>query len=267
MSTFPVTLEITPPAAPRPSVLLRRAGALGAGVRRVNVIQRPERWASLPASIELQRAGFEPVWHLANRGRSMAAIEDDVARAGEAGLGRVLCIRGEHKAEDDADTPRIREVVRLVRRRLPEAHVSVTLNPFGPRERVLSNLRAKLDAGAHGVQTQVTFDLFSLAPFADTIRAEHPRVTVTPMLMPTLSTRAAVRLSRRLAIPLPPGLLDRLERFGADAGWEHFASFARAIARSPLYDGLAVMTPIDPDPTFCARLREELAWASPEPEA
>ena len=31
-----------------------------------------------------------------------------------------------------------------------------------------------------------------------------------------------------------------------------------AVARSPLYDGLAIMTPIDPDPDFMTRLRSVL---------
>ena len=255
-----VTLEITPPASPRPGVLLRRATLL-AGTSRVNVIQRPDRWSSLEASIVLRGRGFEPVWLLANRGRGVAEIEDDIARAANAGIGRVLCIRGEHKAEDHNDTPKIREVVRLVRRSLPEAHVSVSLNHHGPSARVIANLAHKLDAGAHGVQTQVTFDLVSLEAYAALIRERWPGVSITPMLMPVLSARAAVRLSRRLAIPLPASLLHRLELFGADAGWEHFGAFARAIACSSLFDGLAVMTPIDPDSNFAARLVANLAVA------
>ena len=254
-----LTLEITPPAKRRPAVLLRRAAVLRFLTRRVNVIQRPERWPSLEASIALLPHGYEPVWHLANRGRRIAGIEAEIALAREARIRRVLCIRGEHKGEDDIDTPRIREVVRVLRRELPDAHVSVTLNHHLRGERVLSNLRAKLDAGAHGVQTQVTFDLESLRPFAEAIRESHPAVRVTPMLMPVLSARAAVRLSRRLAIPLPPALLDRLETFGSEAGWDHFQAFASAAGENPLYDGLAVMTPIDPDESFSARMREVLS--------
>ena len=251
---LPVTLEITPPASPRPAVLLRRASLLGARCGRVNVIQRPDRWSSLEASIVLSQRGFDPVWHLANRGRSIAEIEDDVARASQAGLQRALCIRGEHKAEDHGDTPKIRELVRLLRRQLPDAQVSVTLNHHGPPSRVVANLAGKLDAGAHAVQTQVTFDLVSLEAYAALVRERWPDVSITPMLMPVLSARSTLRLSRRLAIPLPAGLLHRLELFGSDAGWEHFGAFVRALARTSLYDGVAVMTPIDPDPHFAARL-------------
>jgi 5,10-methylenetetrahydrofolate reductase len=254
----PLALEITPPRYPRHDILLRRAGTLGGRATRLNVIQRPDRWSSLDASIALIQCGIEPVWHLANRGRTVEEIEADIARAASGGVTRVLCLRGEHKADDGMDAPKIREVVRMARRGLPTAHVSVTLNHHVGSGRVWSNLDAKLSAGAQGVQTQVTFDLNSLAGHAEKIKTHHPDVSITPMGMPVLSVRSAVRLSRRLAIPLPPALLQRLEAAGPDAGWEHFASFARAVARSPLYEGLAVMTPIDPDPEFGARLRAVL---------
>lgn len=256
LDRLPITLEITPPARPAPVVLLRRALALGSRPDRVNVIHRPERWSSLLASRALIGRGPAPVWHLATRGRRVAEIEEQVALARAAGLRDVLCIRGEYKAEDGVDTPKIREVVRMLRRDLPAARVSVTLNHHQAGGRVLANLLRKLEAGADAVQTQVTFDLASLQPFALEVKSQHPGVSVTPMLMPVLSARAAVRLSRRLAVPLPASLLHRLERFGAEAGWEHFETFARAIAESSLYDGLAIMTPIDPDEAFVARLRE-----------
>jgi methylenetetrahydrofolate reductase (NADPH) len=257
-SDHPVALEITPPRRPRHEILLRRARTIGGRAARLNVIQRPDRWSSLDASIALIEHGIEPVWHLTNRGRSVEDIEADIGRAASAAVTRVLCLRGEHKADDGMDAPKIREVVRRVRRGLPTAHVSVTLNHHLGSSRVWPNLDAKLSAGAQGVQTQVTFDLNSLADRAEQIKAHHPTVSITPMLMPVLSVRSAVRLSRRLAIPLPPALLQRLEVAGPDAGWEHFASFARAVVDSSLYEGLAIMTPIDPDAEFGARLRSVL---------
>lgn len=255
-----VTLEITPPARPLPAVLLRRAGCLGERCRRINVIHRPDRWDSLDASVRLAGAGFDPVWHLPNRGTSLAEIEARIDVAAAAGIRRVLCVRGEYKGEDGDDTPRIREVVRSLRLRLPEARVAVTLNPFAAtrpsqRRRVLANLQAKLEAGAGAVQTQVSFDLESLRPWAEELKAQRPRLEIVPMLMPVESVHTALRVARRLGVPLPATLVARLDRLGADAGWEHFESFAHAVAASPLYDGLAVMTPIDPSPAFAARLR------------
>ncbi len=261
LESLPITLEVTPPTLPRPAILLRRATCLGSRARRVNVIERGERWSSLEASLELATRGLEPVWHLANRGRSLASIETELARAAAGGVRHVLCIRGEYKAPDRDDTPLIREVVRLARRSPFE--VAVTANPFAVhgavgRSRALANLDAKIDAGATRVQMQVSFDLESLRPFAEHLKDRTPEVSIVPMAMPVLSPAAALRLSRRLGVPIPAALIHRLERIGCEAGWEHFGSFARAVAESPLYDGLAIMTPIDPKPTHAARLRASL---------
>ena len=83
-------------------------------------------------------------------------------------------------------------------------------------------------------------------------------VALTPMLMPVLDPAAALRVSRRLGVPVPASLLHRLDVIGEEAGWEHFTGLVRAIARSPLYRGVAVMTPIDPSAHFLRRLRRAL---------
>jgi len=76
---FPLALEITPPRKPLAEILLRRARGLGSRADAINVIQRPGRVPSVDASAELLEAGFEPVWHLVDRGRSRADL--DGARA------------------------------------------------------------------------------------------------------------------------------------------------------------------------------------------
>ena len=117
---FPVALEITPPREPLDHVLLRRARWIGRAAV-VNVIQRPDRLASVEASGIPAARGFEPVWHLANRGRSAASIEREIARASELELRLALCIRGDHAAPDAPDTPRILEVIEWIRHWIPSA--------------------------------------------------------------------------------------------------------------------------------------------------
>ena len=249
-----VALEITPPASPRTAVLLRRARALGSLPRHVNVIHRTDRWSSLDASIALRVRGLKPVWHVPNRGRRVSELESDIDRAKAAGLSRVLCVRGEYKERDHLETPKIREVVRMIRRKLPEAHIAVTLNHHQPGDRVMRNLLPKLEAGANAVQTQVTFELDTLRPFAEALKAGRPKLVVTPMLMPILSVESARRLAHRLSLSFPPSLEEALARNGAEAGWEHFERLFSAIDESPLYDGVAVMTPMDMHEAFAARL-------------
>jgi len=254
MSPLQVALEITPPLEPRLSVLQRRAAALGKLPHDINVIHRLDRWSSLEASIALHGRGFAAVWHVPNRGRRVRDLEREIRRAADAGLRRVLCMRGEYKAEDAADTPRIHEVVRMIRRALPDGQIGVTLNHHLDPTRALRNLRPKLAAGADRVQTQLTFDLDSLRPFADRLKSERPALGIVPMLMPTLSACAATRLCRRLSIPIPRALVERLARHGAAAGWEHFEGMLAEIAHGPLYAGVALMTPMDPDADYANRL-------------
>lgn len=259
-----ISLEITPPAQPKTAVLLRRASALGNLPRYVNVIHRIDRWSSLDASIALRRTGLEPVWHVANRGRLALELESEIDRARAAGLRRVLCVRGEYKARDSLETPKIREVVRMIRRGLPGAHIAVTLNHHQSADRVMRSLLPKLEAGANAVQTQVTFELDSLREFAETLKADRPDLVITPMVLPVLSLQAARLLSRRLSISIAPELLEGLTSDGAEAGWRHFSQLTREIAADPLLDGVAVMTPMDMDEAFATRLAGVLSsLASP----
>jgi 5,10-methylenetetrahydrofolate reductase len=257
-SRFDVSLEITPPRSDRPELLWRRARLLESHTRRVNVIARRDRQSSLDASLRLLGLGFEPVWHIANRGRSVAEVEADIERAATGGLDRMLCVRGEYKATDCADTPKIREVVRTLRRALPGASIGVSVDHHRGAG-VFRNLGPKLEAGADRVQTQVTFDLEALAPVADEILARAPRVQIVPMVLPLLSREAAVRTARRLSIPLPQRLLSRLEELGEAAGWEHFEALVASVAHDERFAGVAIMTPMDANSEYARRLRAVLS--------
>lgn len=262
-----VALEITPPKKRLEGVLLRRARLLGGRADAVNVIQRPDRLSSLDASLLLCEAGLAPVWHLVNRGRTHAEIAAELASAAAGAVRAVLCIRGDHRAKDAPDAPRIREVVAMAREALPGALIGATANQYGPRERVLANLWPKLRAGARFVQTNPVFSLDALRPLAEEVRARAPRTRIVPMVMPLVSVATAERIQARLGI-LPGALLERLAAGGERAGWGMFAEVVQALAESPLVDGLAVMTPeMDAPASHGARIVAALgragAWPSP----
>jgi 5,10-methylenetetrahydrofolate reductase len=204
----------------------------------VHVIERPGRTSSLDASLALHRAGLPSVWHVANRGRTRASFERDVARAREAGIGAVLCVRGEASegAADPADAPRIHEMVARLRAALPAARIGVTFNPWIEPELALANLWRKLEAGADFVQTQPVFGAAPLEPLARTLRARFPRVRLWPMVLPLATQAAAEKLALRLRLPTP-------ERIGDDG----FAAVIAELAASDLAEGVAVMT-LEMDP-------------------
>ena len=248
MSPFSVALEITPPRELRPEILLRRAQLLEAD--RVHVIQRPDRLSSLEASLLLAHAGLDPVWHVVNRGRTRDEIETDVRRAGVGGIRRALCVRGEGDDKDGPTTPRIREIVARLREAWPDGSIGVTMNQYGPRDRVLHNLFPKLEAGADFIQTQPVFDLARFESWAREVRRRAPSVELVAMLMPAVPYRTAERIALRLGVHLP-ALVDE---------WHGFAEMLQALAESPLADGVAILTPaMDASPEFAARLRAALS--------
>lgn len=240
---FAVALEITPPQRDLPKVLLRRARLLGAAAQAINVIQRPGRQSSLDASLNLKAAGMEPAWHLVTRGRTREELQADLARAAAGGIGQVLCILGDHTAGEAADGVTIRDAVTMTRETLPGAIVGATLNQYGRDEQaVLKNLLPKLRAGATYVQTQPVFELEPLERYAQAIDRALPEARVIAMAMPLVSLEAAMRIEERLGVSLPPGLKDVLAGGDPEAAWGTFTATIRALAESPLVDGVAIMT-------------------------
>jgi methylenetetrahydrofolate reductase (NADPH) len=252
---FPASLEITPPQKPLAEVLLRRARLLGSAVDAVNVVQRTGRVSSLEASGDLRRAGIEPVWHLVNRGRRRDSIASDIALAREMGIRVIVCLRGDHMASEVDESPKVREVVAMVREAIPEALIGTTMNQYGPRDRVLANLMPKLEAGADFVQTQPVFDGGLFASLADEVLSRSPSTAIMPMAMPVLSIDDARRLEARLGVAFPSQQLARLQESGEAAGWEIFGETLADLYGRGLAHAVAVMTLMaDPPEPVAARI-------------
>ena len=257
---FAVALEITPPQRPLAKVLLRRAGLLDELVQTINVIQRPGRQSSLDASLELLQAGLEPAWHLVTRGRSREEIAAELQLARAGGIRQVLCILGDHPADDSPGSITIREVISMAREALPNALIGATLNQYGRDEAaVLRNLLPKLRAGASYVQTQPAFDAAAIERYAEAIHREFPETRVIAMAMPLLSLDAASKIEERLGIHLPAALKEVLATSDEDAAWDAFTATLRQLVASPAVDGVAIMTfEMDASPETGARICEAL---------
>ncbi len=259
---FAVTLEITPPQRPLRSVLLRRARAIGACADAVNVIQRPGRQSSLDASVQLLHAGIEPVWHIVTRGATREAVTRDLQTARDAGIHQLLVIRGDHAAADAVATPSIKHVVAMTRETVAGACIGVTLNQYVPdRGAVVRNLLPKLRAGAEFVQTQPVFEVASVEPFVDAVRAEFPAARFVAMVVPLLSPAAVEGIQRRLGFRLPAAMAAGLAA-GSEAGWDLFGETLTSLVSSRLVDGVAIMTTeMDPPPAVGERIVEALRAA------
>jgi 5,10-methylenetetrahydrofolate reductase len=249
---FPVSLEITPPRAAKPAVLLRRARLLDACTLTVNVIQRPDRQSSLEAALELRREGLEPIWHLATGGRTAEGIATDVVRARDAGLGHVLCLRGDHAAETPG--PLVREAIGMVRELAPEMAVGAALDQYHGDERSDRILAGKLRAGATSVWTQPVFELAPLLRSAGFVKAVDPDAHVVAMAMPLLSPESLDAISERLRIPAPEALRQRIAA-GEEEAWAAFEETLATLARVELVDAVAIMTyRADPPPGTAKRI-------------
>lgn len=243
---FPVSLEITPPRAPKPAVLLRRARLLDACTLTVNVIQRPDRQSSLEAALALRREGLEPIWHLATGGRPPGAIAADLERARAGGVGHVLCLRGDHAAETPG-TP-VTEAIALVRDRAPGIAIGAALDQYRADARAERLLAAKLRAGAASVWTQPVFAMPPLLRAAEFVKAQRPDARVVALAMPLLQPGALDAVSERLQVPAPESLRRRIEA-GEDEAWRAFEETLAALAQAELVDAVAIMTyRADPPP-------------------
>ncbi|MCY3882247.1 MAG: methylenetetrahydrofolate reductase [Chloroflexi bacterium] len=249
---FPVSLEITPPRASKPAVLLRRARLLEACTVTVNVIQRPERQSSLEAALDLQREGLEPIWHLATGGRPMEEVTADISRAHGAGLGHVLCLRGDHAA----DTPgtRVTDAIAVVREEAPGMAIGAALDQYRTDERSDRILAGKLRAGARSIWTQPVFELAPLLRSAGFVKAVEPEAHVVAMAMPLLTPESLDAISERLGIPAPEELRRRIEA-GEEEAWGAFEETLATLARVDLVDAVAIMTyRADPPPGTAERI-------------
>jgi 5,10-methylenetetrahydrofolate reductase len=259
---FPVSLEITPPLKPSESVLLRRAQLLGAEAAAINVIQRPERQSSLDASVVLRARGLEPAWHLAVRGRTAAEIGRNLEEAAGAGISVVLVLLGDHAATGAGMT--IREAIAMAREALPATLIGATLNQYvADHAASFRNLMPKLAAGASFVQTQPVFELGSFEAAAGRLRREAPDVRILPMVMPLPTAEVAERIAGRLGVAIPR------EVGSAGDPWAAFEDIVRALLRSGLADGVAVMTfEMDPAVEVGERILSALRGAGvPRPPA
>ena len=236
---FPVSLEITPPRESKPAVLLRRARLLEACTVTVNVIQRPDRQSSLEAALDLQREGLEPIWHLATGGRPIEEVTADIARAHQAGLRHVLCLRGDHAA----DTPgtRVTDAITVVREHAPGMAIGAALDQYRTDERSERILAGKLRAGARSIWTQPVFELAPLLRSAGFVKAVEPEARMVAMAMPLLTPESLDAISERLRIPAPEELRRRIEA-GEEEAWGAFEETLATLARVELVDAVAIMT-------------------------
>ena len=156
-------------------------------------------------------------------------IERYLREARERGIRNILALRGDppqnadELAELDSGFEYSHQLVTFIRQLggfsigtagFPESHVACTEGKHVDWRR----LKAKIDAGADFVLTQLFFDNDDYFTFRDyLVDALGVRVPLTPGVLPILSTRQIKRFTAICGARLPAPLLEKLEGFGDDA--------------------------------------------------
>ncbi len=167
----------------------------------------------------VEQCGRTSLCHLTCLQSTRAQVEDVLTRMQAAGLENVLALRGDPPKDGPAagDFPYAAALIRLIKARgnfcvgaacYPEGH------PESPtRDKDLDYLKAKVDAGADFLTTQMFFDNNVLYRFLYHALRRGIEVPVVAGVMPITDTRLLKRTVLLSGATLPPRFLSMADRF------------------------------------------------------
>jgi methylenetetrahydrofolate reductase (NADPH) len=164
-----------------------------------------------------QTTGIPPIPHLTCVGHSEADISEILRRYAEAGVCNILALRGDPPRDwpdydwSDCDFNHARDLVAFIRRfNESGAHPDRLLE--------LDHLKAKIDAGADYICTQLFFDNHDFFDFRDRCRLRGIDVPIIAGIMPVTSLSSMSRMADLAAgARFPAKLLRALDRAKGDA--------------------------------------------------
>lgn len=197
--------------------------------------------------------GVPSIAHLTCSGIPKAELDDRLKELQEANIHNLLVLGGDSKRElgEDAYLPYAKDMVRYFKERgnftivcacFPEGN-----NPALSMEEEIDYLKAKVDAGADFLTTQMFFDNEVFYRFLDAVRAKGIDVPVLAGIMPITAAGQIRRIADLSGAKLPRTLTDMVPRFGDnkeamfDAGLT-FAEHQMADLAARGIDGVHVYT-------------------------
>ncbi len=180
---------------------------------------------------------MEVVAHLTCVGHVQEDIEIILDNYAECGISNILALRGD--APNDSASPQgdffyAAELVRLIRDTHPEMGIGVAGFPEGHPSSVdrldeLDRLKAKVDAGADYIVTQLFFDNRDFFDFVERCHIVGIQVPIIAGIMPIISKSNMVKMARLAPrTRFPAGLLRAIFRAKSERGVEnvgiHWAS-------------------------------------------
>ena len=180
------------------------------------------------------QSSLDPVPHLTCVGHTRAEVQDILERYASAGVSNILALRGDPPkggAVPSGDFPHAADLVRFIRDfnasgRHPDPRgfgIGVAGFPEGHPEtpntlRLMDHLKAKVDAGADWICTQLFFDNRAFLDWSERCDLGGIRVPIVAGVMPVLSMANLERMAELAACThVPAKLLRALQRCGSDA--------------------------------------------------
>ncbi len=178
------------------------------------------------ASQVKSRFGLEPMAHLTCVGHDRNAIDDVVQRLMDVGVENILGLRGDPPKNATEFVPTengfafANDLIGHVASKYPlciggagypEGHVENS-----DKQADLGYAKAKIDAGASFLVTQLFFDNRFYFDYVARARAIGIGVPIVPGIMPVTNVAQLVRFTTMCGASLPSDLMKRLDRFAND---------------------------------------------------
>jgi methylenetetrahydrofolate reductase (NADPH) len=174
---------------------------------------------------EIAADGFEAAPHLSCIGSTRQSIRDILAEYAEAGIGRIVALRGDLPSGvgDAGEFRYANELVEFIRAETgdrfrlevaayPEWHPQAK----SPRDDLLA-FKRKADAGADSAITQYFYNFDAYAHFVDAARKLGVDIPIVPGIMPIGSFAKLARFSDACGAEIPRWMRKKFEAYGDDA--------------------------------------------------
>ncbi|KAI0070689.1 MTHFR-domain-containing protein [Panus rudis PR-1116 ss-1] len=169
--------------------------------------------------------GIDTIMHLTCTNMEQGTVDAALRAAKERGIQNILALRGDPPRGEEywiPTDPRFQHAVDLVSyiKSTPEFSdfcVGVAAYPDGHTEsehdedREIEFLKAKIDAGADFIVTQLFYDTDSFIRWLKKVRAKGIQVPVIPGIMPLQTYASFLRVTKLCGTKIPQSLLDDLE--------------------------------------------------------
>ncbi len=173
----------------------------------------------------LTNMGCDAAPHLSCIGASRGQLRDILAQYREAGVRRVVALRGDLPSGMGGDAGELRYAVELVRFIREETgdwfHIEVAAYPEMHPQALsptadLNHFVAKVQAGADAAITQYFFNPDAYFDFVERARARGVTIPIVPGIMPITNYSQLSRFSEMCGAELPRWIRLRLAEFGDD---------------------------------------------------